>query len=72
MKLSVSSDRPATVFLGEMELGETPVSMLVPLGQHRLEFAEDGGARRMFDVELSGDEAEKKLAVTLDSLAPVP
>lgn len=72
MKLSVSSDRPATVFLGEMELGETPVSMLVPLGQHRLEFAEDGGTRRMFDVELSGDEAEKKLAVTLDSLAPVP
>ena len=44
----------------------------MPLGQHRLEFAEDGGTRRMFDVELSGDEAEKKLAVTLDSLAPVP
>lgn len=72
MKLSVSSDRPATVFLGEMELGETPFSAVVPVGQHRLEFTEDAGTRRMIDVELSGDEAEKRLSVTLDSLAPVP
>ncbi len=72
VKLSVSSDRPATVFLGEMELGETPFSAVVPVGQHQLEFAEDGGTRKLIDVDLNGEEAEKRVSVTLDSLAPVP
>lgn len=72
VKLSVTTDRPATVFLGEMELGDTPFSAVVPTGQHQLQFAEDGGVRKLFDLELDGEEAEKKLAVALDSLAPVP
>jgi len=72
VKLSVSSDRPATVFLGEMELGATPFSSVVPVGQHQLEFAEEGAPRKMLELDLTGEEAEKKLSVALDSLAPVP
>jgi hypothetical protein len=69
---SLSSDRPATVWLGKQELGATPLSVFVPSGRHLLELREEEGARRSFEVNLPAGESEAKMVVTLDSLPQLP
>lgn len=72
VKLSLDTDRPATVFLGKMTLGTTPVAVFVQSGKHQLELQEASGARRTLQVDLSATEPETKLVVALDSLPQLP
>jgi serine/threonine protein kinase len=72
VRLSLSTDRAATVFLGKQQLGPTPINVFVPSGKHQLEIVEEGGARRGLEINLSTSEAEAKMVVTLDSLPLLP
>jgi len=72
VRLVLSSDRPATVFLGQQELGPTPISVFVPSGHHLLELREVDGPKRSLDVNLPGTNAEERMVVTLDSLPRLP
>jgi serine/threonine protein kinase len=72
VRLVLSSDRPATVYLGMQELGTTPISVFVPSGHHALQLDELGGPKRTLDVNLPGTNAEERMVVTLDSLPLVP
>lgn len=69
---SLSSDRPASVWLGKQQLGTTPVSLFVPSGRHLLELREEEGPRRSLEVNLPPNESEAKMVVTLDSLPQLP
>jgi serine/threonine protein kinase len=70
--VSVSTDRPVSVWLGKQELGNSPVSVFLPSGHHLLELHEPDGPRRSLDVNLPAGEAEAKMVVTLDSLPQLP
>ncbi len=72
VRLALSADRPANVWLGKQELGPTPISVFIPTGRHLLELREEDGARRSLDVNLPADQAEAKMVVTLDSLPLLP
>lgn len=72
VKLSLDTDRPATVYLGKSALGTTPVAVFVPSGKHVLELQEEEGPRRSLQVDLPATEAETKMVVALDSLPPLP
>lgn len=72
VRLSLDTDRPATVFLGKSALGTTPVSVFVPSGRHLLELQEEEGPRRSLQVDLPGTQPEAKMVVTLDSLPSLP
>lgn len=72
VKLSLDTDRPATVWLGKMALGTTPVAVFVQSGKHELELQEESGARRSLQVNLAPTEPETKMVVTLDSLPQLP
>ncbi|MFZ5440746.1 MAG: serine/threonine protein kinase [Myxococcota bacterium] len=72
VRLSLSSDRPAQVWLGKQALGTTPVTVFVPSGRHLLELREEDGPRRSLEVNLSPSESEAKMVVTLDSLPQLP
>jgi serine/threonine protein kinase len=72
VRLSLSSDRPAAVWLGKQELGTTPINVFVPSGRHLLELREAEGPRRSLEVNLPADESEAKMVVTLDSLPQLP
>lgn len=72
VRLSLSADRPAEVFLGKQSLGTTPVSVFVPSGRHLLELQEEDGPRRSLEVNLPATAPEAKMVVTLDSLPQLP
>jgi hypothetical protein len=72
VRLTLSSDRPATVFLGKQELGATPVTVFVPSGKHQLVLQEADGPKRSLEVNLSPSEPDAKMVVTLDSLPQLP
>ncbi len=72
VRLTLSADRPATVWLGKQELGATPVTVFVPSGRHLLELREEDGPRRSLEVNLPGTETEARMVVTLDSLPQLP
>lgn len=72
VRLSLSSDRPVSVWLGKTELGTTPINVFVPSGRHLLELREEEGPRRSLEVNLPADESEAKMVVTLDSLPQLP
>ena len=56
VRLVLSSDRPATVYLGKQELGPTPISVFVPSGHHLLELREEEGPKRTLEVNLPGTD----------------
>ena len=72
VRLSLTSDRPVSVWLGKTELGTTPINVVVPSGRHLLELREAEGPRRSLEVNLPADESEARMVVTLDSLPQLP
>ncbi|MBL8915209.1 MAG: protein kinase [Archangium sp.] len=72
VRLSLSTDRPATVFLGKQELGATPITVFIPSGAHELTLQETDGPKRVLDVNLLATEPDAKMVVTLDSLPQLP
>ncbi|MFT3708657.1 MAG: protein kinase [Archangium sp.] len=72
VRLTLSTDRPATVWLGKQELGATPITVFVPSGKHELMLHEADGSKRALDVNLLPTEPDAKMVVTLDSLPQLP
>lgn len=63
-RLTVETDRPATLALDGQLLGATPVSTWVPAGPHRLELTAEGGVSRSVEVEVvPGEETNVSLSV---------
>ncbi|MFO0599260.1 MAG: protein kinase [Myxococcaceae bacterium] len=72
LRLTISTDRPATVSFDKQVLGGSPVTAFVPSGHHVIEFTEEGGAKRVLDITLPATDPEPKLPVVLDSLPEAP
>jgi hypothetical protein len=66
-RLSVTTDRPATVVLLGQRLGVTPLEAMVPVGSHSLELTESDGKVRVLRVEVVTDRPARQ-SVSLDTL----
>lgn len=70
--LTLTSDRPASVWLGSQALGSTPVSAFVPAGRYIVQLSDEAGPRRSLELNLDPSQSEAKVAVRLDSLPSLP
>lgn len=72
VRVTIEADRPAELYMGAQLLGKLPVTAIIPSGHHVLEVMEDDGQRRKLVLDLQPDKPELKVALTLDSLPPLP
>ncbi len=72
VRVSIDADRPAELFLGAQALGKLPLTAIIPSGHHVLEVQEEDGSRRKLVMVLGPEQPETKVALTLDSLPPLP
>jgi serine/threonine protein kinase len=70
-RLSLKTDRPATVVLMGQVLGPTPLETVVPAGAFSFQLKEEDGTVRVLLLEV-GNDAQVNKTVTLDSLPKAP
>ncbi len=71
-RVTIGSDRPADVMLGQQVLGPTPlVDLWLPTGVHAFSLREHDGSTRALQLEVKKDQVTK-VSVKLDTLPKVP
>ena len=71
-RLSISTDRPAEVLLGDQRLGTTPlVDLWLPAGRTALRVREENGPWRTLEVDVRRDQVNR-VSVKLDTLPEIP
>jgi hypothetical protein len=72
VRVAIEADRPCELFLGAQALGRLPLTAIIPAGSHLMEVKEEDGTRRKLVLELDGAKGDATVALTLDSLPPLP
>ncbi|MFT3843193.1 MAG: protein kinase [Myxococcaceae bacterium] len=71
-RVTIGSDKPAEVFLGDQSLGKTPlVDLWMPSGVHQFKLKEDEGPSHALELEVKPNGVTK-VSVKLDTLPKVP
>jgi hypothetical protein len=71
-RVTIASDRPAEVSLGDQSLGQTPlVDLWMASGVHHFKLKEPDGAARLLDLEVKPNGVTK-VTVKLDTLPKAP
>lgn len=70
-RLSLKTDRPATVLLMGQVIGQTPLESVVPAGSYSFQLKEADGTTRTVTLEIVNDALTDK-TFALDSLAKTP